>query len=242
VSFETIEFAVSADIAHITLARPEKHNAFSVRMRDELFEVLSSCAADTSLRALVVSGSGRSFCAGADLTEFETYPTPFEAHRIRFERDVWKSFDDLAVPTIGCAQGAVIGSGLELLALCDVRIADRGARFEMPEAKLGLVSTACGTQLLPRIVGSQVAQQVLQGIRGWDAFDALAAGFLHRVTPDGGSLAEGVALAAELAELEPSVVRHILLSIRSDRHFSASAAERAEVARAELVVMAEVGS
>src|ERR1041385_4579032 len=137
--FETIDYAIGDGVAWVTLNRPEVLNAYNVRMRDELYEVLTAVRDDDDVRALVLNGAGRAFCAGADLTEFGSAPSPTEARRIRFARDVWRQLYELPAPTVASIHGYCFGSGLEMSLFCDIRVAAASTQFAMPEVGLGLM-------------------------------------------------------------------------------------------------------
>ena len=146
--FDTLIYERSGPIAWVTLNRPEVLNAFSVRMRDELFAALEAVRDDPDVRALVLRGAGRAFCAGADLTEFGPAPSPVAARSIRFARDVWALLDSVEVPKIAALHGFVIGSGLEIALFCDLRVVADGTQFAFPETHLGLIPAAGkGTRL-----------------------------------------------------------------------------------------------
>ncbi|MCI0840393.1 MAG: enoyl-CoA hydratase/isomerase family protein, partial [Chloroflexi bacterium] len=150
----TVLYTKERHVANLVLNRPGVINAYNIQMRDELFESLAAAKDDSDVRVLVLSGSGeRGFCAGADLTEFGTAPSLAVARRVRWERDVWGLFLSIRKPMIAAVHGFVIGSGVEMACLCDVRIASDDAVFSMPEVALGMVPAAGGTQTLPRVVG-----------------------------------------------------------------------------------------
>lgn len=165
----------------LTLDRPEALNAYSVRMRDELWELLTNLRLDDDLRVLVIRGAGRAFCAGADLSEFGTASSPFAARRVRFERDVWKALREFPVPTVAVLHGHVIGSGLELALHCTVRLARPSARLAMPEAALGLIPAAGGTQTLPRVAGPSRAARMIALGEPVAAGEALTLGLVDRL-------------------------------------------------------------
>src|SRR3954463_4363595 len=150
--FETIDYAIRDGVAWVTLNRPAVLNAYNIRMRDELYEVLSAVRDDAAVHVLVLRGAGRAFCAGADLTEFGTAPSPTIARSIRFARDVWALLDGLAIPSVAAIHGPCFGSGPEMALLCDLRLAAEDARLALPEVGLGLIPAAGGTQTLPRAV------------------------------------------------------------------------------------------
>ncbi len=139
----------------IHLSRPEKHNAFSRAMRDELVEALDLAIADPSIRDVVLCGDGESFCSGGDLDEFGTFGDPAQAHVIRTTRSPAWSIARLAGRIRAEVHGACIGAGIELPALADRIVASEDAFFQLPEIGLGLVPGAGGTVGLPRRIGRQ---------------------------------------------------------------------------------------
>ena len=170
------------DIAVVTLNRPDAVNAFSVRMRDELWEVLTAVRDDPDVRGMLLQGAGeRGFCAGADLTEFGTAPSQTIARQVRWERDLWGLLLGIPKPTVAALHGYCLGSGLEMAALCDLRVAADDVVFGMPEAGLGLVPAAGGTQLLPRLLGPGRALELLLSGRRFGADEALAYGLVTEV-------------------------------------------------------------
>lgn len=183
------------DIAVVTLNRPDVVNAFSVRMRDELWEVLAAVRDDPDVRGMLLVGAGeRGFCAGADLTEFGTASSQTIARQVRWERDLWGLLLGIPKPTVAAIHGYCLGSGLEMAALCDVRVAADDAVFGMPEAGLGLVPAAGGTQLLPRLLGPGRAIELLLSGRRFGAEDALAYGLVSEVVPRSELVAAATAL------------------------------------------------
>ncbi len=191
----TVLFEKRDDIAVVTLNRPDVVNAFSVRMRDELWEVLSAVRDDPDVRGMLLVGAGeRGFCAGADLTEFGTAPSQTIARQVRWERDLWGLLLGIPKPTVAAIHGYCLGSGLEMAALCDMRVAADDAVFGMPEAGLGLVPAAGGTQLLPRLLGPGRALEVLLSGRRFGAEDALAYGLVSEVVPRSELVAAATAL------------------------------------------------
>jgi enoyl-CoA hydratase/carnithine racemase len=179
---DTVRYELRHDaVGVVTLHRPDVLNAYSLRMRDELWELLTNLRLDDELRVLVIRGAGRAFCAGADLSEFGTAPSPLAARRIRFDRDVWKALREFPVPTVAVLHGHVIGSGLELALHCALRFARPSARLAMPEAALGLIPAAGGTQTLPRVAGPSHAVRMIALGEPVDAGAALALGLVDRV-------------------------------------------------------------
>ena len=110
----------------------------------------------------MISGAGeRGFCAGADLSEFGSAPSQAIARQVRWERDLWGLFLSISKPMVAALHGYVIGSGVEIACLCDVRIAAQNAIFRMPETALGMIPAAGGSQTLPRTIGPGPAMKIL---------------------------------------------------------------------------------
>ncbi len=204
--FETLLFQKVGAVAHISLDRPQVVNAYNIQMRDDFSEALSAVQLDPEVRALLITGEGRGFCAGADLTEFGSAPSQVIARRVRWERDVWGQLVNLDKPIVAAVHGFCIGSGLEIALLCDLRTAAAGTIFALPEVQLGMIPAAGGTQTLPRVAGrSQVLDLLLTG-RRIEAEEALAMGLVTRLAAPESLRDEGWRLANELAELPAKAV------------------------------------
>jgi enoyl-CoA hydratase/carnithine racemase len=213
-NFSTIIYEKLGHIGRVTLNRPEVLNAYSVAMRDDLHEVLGAVADDEDVRVLVIRGAGRAFCAGADIREFGTAPSPVAARQIRFARDVWTRLYALPRPTIMQLHGFVFGSGLEMALFGTFRIAAEGTQFRLPEVQLGMVPAAGGTQTLQRVAGAGAALELLLTGRQFDTVEALRLGVLTRVVAPKKLEPEVNQLAATLAALKPSVVGAVMQAVR----------------------------
>jgi len=205
--FETIIFEKEEGIAYITLNRPRFLNAYSIRMRDELFEVLGAIRDDPEIRVTILKGAGeKAFCAGADLTEFLTAPPPVFARKARFDRDIWGRFLGISKPFIAALHGYVLGSGIEMSLCCDIRLAAEDAVFGLPEVGLGIIPAAGGSQTLPRTVNPSAALDVLLSGRWLKAGEALRLKLVNRVVPRGDLYAEARKLAERIRSFDPLAV------------------------------------
>ncbi|MDA0770626.1 MAG: enoyl-CoA hydratase/isomerase family protein [Chloroflexi bacterium] len=203
----TVLYSKKGNVAHVVLNRPRVINAYNMQMRDELYESLAAAKDDTDVRALVLSGSGeRGFCAGADLTEFGTAPSLAIARQVRWERDIWGLFLSIRKPMIAALHGFVIGSGVEMACLCDVRIASENAVFSMPEVALGMVPAAGGTQTLPRVVGAGTALELILTNRSVAASEAKELGLVHQIVANGDLMMTAISLAEKLASRDPAAL------------------------------------
>ena len=203
-------------VAYVILNRPEVINAFNVQMRDDLWEVFGAVADDPDVRALLLRGAGpKGFCSGADLTEFGTAPSQAAARRVRWQRDVFGRLLRLPKPVVAALHGHVVGSGVEMALLCDIRIAATDAVFSMPETSLGLVPGAGGTQTLPRFVRRGVALRMLLAGDSLDAGEALSAGLVQYVVPREALGEKTEELAGRLAALRPAAVAATKRALRA---------------------------
>lgn len=207
-AFETLIYEKKEGVACVTLNRPEALNAFNLRMRDDLYEVLQAIIDDPEVLVVVFKGAGeKAFCAGADLKEFLGAPPPAAARRIRFRRDVWRLFLAVPQPVIAAVHGFVLGSGVEIALCCDLRIASEDARFGLPEVGLGIIPAAGGTQTLPRVVGRARALEMLLGNRWLNSEEALRFGLVNRVVPKCALFETAGELAGKIASMDPHAVR-----------------------------------
>ncbi len=183
-AFQTLIFEKEGNIAYITLNRPKVLNVYNIQMRDELYQILGAIKDDPEVRVIILKGAGdKAFCAGADLSEFLTAPSPTIARQVRWERDVWGLFLSLPQPIIAALHGYVLGDGIEMALCCDLRIASQDAQFGTPEVGLGIIPAAGATQTLPRTVGRSKALEMLLTGRWLDAEEAYRAGLVNRVVP-----------------------------------------------------------
>ena len=214
-ALQTTAYSKTGPVAHVVLDRTDAINAYNVQMRDELYGVMEAVRDDPEVRVAVLSGAGdRGFCAGADLTEFGTAPSQVVAREVRWERDVWGLFLSLEKPLVAALHGWVVGSGVEIACLCDIRIASEDAVFRMPEVALGMLPAAGGTQTLPRIVGVDRALRMMLECGPVDAIDARSMGLVHRIVPRDELRAEAERVAAELAESDPAVLAAAKTAVR----------------------------
>jgi len=182
--FQTLIYEKKDNVASVTLNRPKVLNIYNIQMRDDLYEVLRAIKDDSDVRVAIFKGAGeKAFCAGADLSEFLTAPSPIVARQVRFERDVWGLFLSIPQPLIAALQGYVLGSGIEIALCCDIRIASEDVRFGLPEVGLGIIPAAGGTQTLPRIVGRARALEMLLTNRWIGGEEAFRFGLVNRVVP-----------------------------------------------------------
>ncbi|MFP3976052.1 MAG: enoyl-CoA hydratase/isomerase family protein [Chloroflexota bacterium] len=209
-AFETLIYEKQDNIAYVTLNRPRALNVYNIQMRDELYQVLGAIKDDPDVMCVIFKGEGdKAFCAGADLTEFLTAPSPTVARRVRFERDVWSLFLSLPQPVIAALHGYVLGDGIEIALCCDIRIASEDAKIGVPELGLGIIPAAGGTQTLPRAVGKARALEMLYTGRHVGAEEAHSMGLVNRVVPRDKLLATAEEMAMKIISNDQKAVRKV---------------------------------
>jgi enoyl-CoA hydratase/carnithine racemase len=220
--YETIRYAVREHILTITLNRPEKLNAFSSRMMLDLIDAIDRADADDDVRAIIVTGEGRGFCAGADLSRgsgtFDLVDLADRAHKpgspigpdgkIDWRHDAIRDtagrvtlriFDCLK-PVIGAINGAAVGAGATIPLAMDIRIASNTARFGYVFSRRGIVPEACSSWFLPRIVGiSQALEWSLSG-RVFSAQEALAGGLVRSLHEPDELMSAALGIAREIVD------------------------------------------
>lgn len=205
--FETIIYEKHEGTGYVTLNRPKALNTYNIKMRDELYQVLSAIKDDSDVRVVVFKGAGeKAFCAGADLTEFLTAPSPIIARQVRWERDVWGLFLSISKPIIAALHGYVLGDGIEIALCCDIRIASEDAQFGTPEMGLGIITAAGGSQTLPRTVGNAHALDMLLTGRWINAEEAHRLKLVNQVVTRDDLLPIAERLANKIKAYDPTTV------------------------------------
>ena len=201
-TYETLAVG-RADAAMIaTLNRPDRRNAISLRMMEDLIAVAEACASDADVRTLIVTGGTLFFSAGADLKEIsEGRVSPEQSFKTW--RRVTDALEGLGKPVIAAIEGHCLTGGLELALACDIRVAAEGAAFAITSARLGTLPAFGATQRLPRTVGASRALEILFSAETIDTDEAWRIGLVNRRTARGGALAEAKRLAAVYAERAP---------------------------------------
>ena len=198
------------DIATVTLNRPDKLNALTKPMWQRLGEVMRELSADDALRCVVLRGAGgKAFAPGNDIAEFESERSNFAQGKAygAILHDALGAIADCRHPTVALIEGICVGGGLEIAALCDLRICGESSRFGVPINKLGLVMAHAELAALVQLAGRAVALEMLLEGRVFDAAEALDKRLVHRVVADDAVQAEAYATAQRIAAGAPLVAR-----------------------------------
>lgn len=200
--FEHLQLEAKDGVAVLTLDRPDALNALSAEALLEIGMATDLVESDAEVRALIVTGAGRGFCAGADLAGFADLGDVFAGREAALAgQDVMNGIAALPLPVIAALHGFAVGGGLELALACDVRITAPGTRLGLPETTRGLIPGYGGTQRLPRLIGEARALDLILTGRLIDAEEAVAMGLVSRIADD--PLAEAQALARQMLRSAP---------------------------------------
>ena len=207
---ERVRIEIADGVADARMVRADKHNGLDGRMFTSLIAAIEQLAGDDELRAVVLSGDGPSFCAGLDFKSFTSDGGPNLLERpdgelANFAQKVAYGWRELPVPVIAALHGACFGGGLQIALGADIRIAAPDTRLSAMEIVHGLIPDMSITQTLPRLVGDDVARELVYTGRKVEAAEALELGLITRIADDPEAAARR--LAAEIAERPPAAVR-----------------------------------
>ena len=202
----TIEYRNEDGIATLTFNRPAKRNALDLIMRREIAEIVSAVNLDDSIRALIVTGSGGSFCSGGDIATQQTRKPGAQAGRLRM-RDNWDWVQELIHldrPVIAAVDGPAMGAGFNIALAADFILATPRATFGETFAKIGLVPDVGGLYLLPRIVGLQRAKEIVFSARTISAEEARELSIVYEIHPEEELQSAALELAKRVATGSPT--------------------------------------
>ena len=197
-SYEYILTEVKGRVALITLNRPKQLNALAPKLMQELGAALYGFDADDGVGAIVITGAGKAFAAGADIGAMKDFDFP-HVYRTNYITRDWEHIRNVRKPVIAAVGGYALGGGCELAMMCDIVIAGESAKFGQPEINLGVLPGSGGTQRLPRAVGKAKAMDLCLTARMMDAAEAERAGLVSRVVPDAKLMEEAMAVAEKIA-------------------------------------------
>jgi enoyl-CoA hydratase len=234
-SMSDILSRVDGAVAVVTLNRPQKYNALTAEMLDELVSTLKELDGRADVRAIVLFGSPKAFSAGADTGTLAS-ASATTLWRSGFS-EKWDRVAEIETPLIAAVSGYALGGGLELALLCDIIIADSSAVFGLPESHIGIIPGAGGTQRLVRAVGKSLAMDMLLSGRRIDAQEALRAGLVSRVTD---SLEEqALILANQVAKAAPLAAMMIKKAVAASYEMPLSAGVAYERSLSALIADSE---
>jgi enoyl-CoA hydratase len=221
-AYENILVDTRGRIGLVTLHRPKQLNALNDALMDELGDALLTFERDEAIGCIVVTGGDKVFAAGADIGNMASW-SYMDVYKSDYITRNWETIRRIRKPVIAAVAGYALGGGCELVMMCDIVVAAETAKFGQPEAKLGIIPGAGGTQRLPRAVGKAKAMDLCLTARMMDAAEAERSGLVSRVVAPERLLDEAFAIAEKIAALSLPVVMMIKESI--DRAYEVPLAE-----------------
>ncbi len=209
---DTIRFEHGDGIATITLNRPDKMNAYTALMGEELVEAFRTARDDEAVRVVIVTGEGKGFCGGVDLdalTAMQQGERPAKGPQLgeeEFVKGFAQELLDYPKPTIAAVNGAAVGVGVTMILPLDIRIAAESAKLGVPFTKLGILPGLGSTHLLPAIVGLGKAQELVLTARIIPAAEAHEIGLVNQVVPDAELLPTARAMAERILACHPDAL------------------------------------
>lgn len=200
-----VQWREQEGIAVVTINRPPV-NALNARLMNELIDVFEELGRRDNVRVVVLSGAGKAFIAGADLTEIPALDNQAGREFSRLGQRMTSAISDFARPVLAAVEGMALGGGCEVALACDIRVASEAAVFGQPEVKVGVIAGAGGTQRLPRLVGTGTAKLLSFTGETIVAPEAWRIGLVEKVVPAGEALREALALAAKINANSPAAV------------------------------------
>jgi 2-(1,2-epoxy-1,2-dihydrophenyl)acetyl-CoA isomerase len=215
-AYETLLYEITDGVLTITMNRPDKLNALTDTMLSELNDAFKQAERDKTVRAVILTGAGRGFCAGADLAVAMANRNGGESVKGYFRKRLDDTYNPLVMrmrqlpkPIIAAVNGVAAGAGLSLACICDLRIAVESAVFTQAFVKIGLVPDSGSTWIMPRLIGMTRAMDMMITGRKINSKEALEWGLLNQVTEDGRLMEVVGALAAEFAAAPTATIGYI---------------------------------
>lgn len=211
---ENLKLEKKNKIAYVTIDRPRVLNALNMATMQELQEVFSGLKDDKEIRVVILTGAGeKAFVAGADINELaKNDPVEAKAYTHRGQA-VLDLIENLGKPVIACINGFALGGGCEIAMACTMRLASENAKLGQPEVKLGLIPGYGGTQRLPRLVGTGLAQQILLTGEMISAQEAYRIGLVNEIVPADRLIARAEEIAAKIITNAPLAIQYCMEAV-----------------------------
>ncbi|QJD82031.1 enoyl-CoA hydratase/isomerase family protein [Cohnella herbarum] len=224
-TYEYIKVEQTGWVITLTLLREAKLNAMNGVMMAELTDVFRRIQERPDVRAVILTGTGKAFMAGADIEEYSGFDLGAFFSFQNKGRDMYRAIEECAKPVIAAVNGYALGGGFEIVLACDLIVASEKAKFGLPEVKLGLVPGGGGVQKALRAIGPYAAKEMLMTGRFLTAQEGTGLGFVNQVTAPEKLLETAAALAKEIAEKAPLAVQGLKKLVNEGRDASLETAQ-----------------
>jgi 2-(1,2-epoxy-1,2-dihydrophenyl)acetyl-CoA isomerase len=240
-NYENILFDENDGIATITLNRPDKRNAYTTEMGDEFTHAFRRVQRDEKIRAIILTGAGKAFCAGVDLDHLKAHQAGKNVSKgprlgeEDFLRKLPLEMRDSPKPIIAAINGHAVGVGMTMVMPCDIRIAAEDAKIGFIFGRLGILPGLGSTHLLPALVGMAKAQELVLRAKMILGSEAAEIGLVNKAVPQEQVLSEARTIAAEMAEIDPHVLAYAKRALHyGEAHSMAEAMKNEQAQSAEL--------
>jgi enoyl-CoA hydratase len=211
--FETLKYRKEGHVALLTISRPKSLNALNAMVLIELGQAIDMVSEDSEVYALIITGDGKSFVAGADINDMKNYNSEEGREWGELGSSVFKKIDMMKIPTIAAVNGFALGGGCELAMACDLRIASENAKFGQPEVGLGITPGYSGCVRLPRLVGIAKAKELIYTGDSISACEAEKIGLVNKVVPFEELIDSAMDMAGKIASKAQIAVRYSKMAI-----------------------------
>lgn len=227
--YENIKFDVKGNIGTVTINRPQALNALNMDVLTELYDVFTKIDADPELRAIILTGEGKAFVAGADISQMHKLNAIEGRQMMTLGHKVMNLIESVEKPVIAAVNGFALGGGCELSMACDIRIASEKAKFGQPEVGLGIIPGFGGTQRLARLVGKGMAKYLVMTAEIINAAEAYRIGLVEKVVTPEELLATAEKIAETIASKAPIAVGTAKTAINNGFDMDMKSASRFEI-------------
>lgn len=227
--YENIKYEVNGNIAYVTVNRPKAMNALNMDVLKELYDAFNKIDEDDNLRAVILTGEGRAFVAGADIAQMNELNAIGGRKMMRMGHKVMNLIDQIEKPVIAAVNGFALGGGCELSMACDIRIASAKAKFGQPEVGLGIIPGFGGTQRLARLIGKGNAKYLIMTAEMINADEAYRLGLVQKVVEPEALIEEAEKVAKTIASKAPIAIATAKTAINEGYDMDMKSASHFEV-------------
>ena len=227
--YENIKYEVKGNLGYLTINRPNALNALNTEVLSELADALKEIEADDAVKAVIVTGEGKAFVAGADIAQMSKLNAVEGRAMMQAGHKVMNTIDQMPKPFIAAVNGFALGGGCELAMACDIRIASSKAKFGQPEVGLGIIPGFCGTQRLSRLVGKGMAKYLIYSAEMINAEEAFRIGLVEKVVEPDALMEAAEKLANTIASKAPIAVAQAKIAINNGFDMDLKSASQLEV-------------
>lgn len=227
--YENIKFEVKENIAYVTINRPKAMNALNMDVLSELYDAFTKIEADAEVKAVILTGEGKAFVAGADIAQMHQLTALEGRQMMIMGHKVMNLIENIEKPVIAAVNGFALGGGCELAMACDIRIASEKAKFGQPEVGLGIIPGFGGTQRLARLVGKGMAKYLIMTAEIIPAAEAYRIGLVEKTAAPEELMETAEAVAKTIASKAPIAVATAKTAINNGYDMDMKSASKFEI-------------